>query len=371
MSLAKAAYIGRAMRTIGMFGALFAFQLVLAPAYGQEKQLTQGSYVGLSAPKAASTDTVASRGGVSAANSIYGGFQLNVSTTVYILVRGNSLSTLGVTSNYLDAPRVRLFNQSGQDLVTDNGGRPGFNGCVSANATTDLPVINYYTSRGPVQSRDACLAAVLPAGVYTFSVTPSVAGMNTNATTSVPSSGEILFEVTLGPAGAVVDNNQTRTERLVGGTWTYAYTIISTFSSSYRFTSVSPSTTSPGEYYAVGTDEFGGSVIGSYISTQQQWAVLDPSIIIDNFYTFTFSDTNHVSGCYYLIQPPGSTNLSRCYPMNGSRFPPKSAFDQGTPQQRIDENDALGVPYEVDPAAVSAYLQVRRELEKRGGRNPE
>ena len=53
---------------------------------------------------------------------ISGGFQLASSTTVYILVRGNSLSTLGVTSNYLDAPRVRLFNQAGQDLIFDNGG---------------------------------------------------------------------------------------------------------------------------------------------------------------------------------------------------------------------------------------------------------
>src|SRR5205814_1863425 len=108
---------------------------------------------------------------------------------------------------------------------------------LSTNSTTDLPVVNYYASRGAVQSRDACLATVLPAGVYTFSVSTSVAGVNTGSTTSTPASGEVLFEVTLGPTGTSVDNNQTRTALLVGGTWTYVYTIISAFSDTYRFTS--------------------------------------------------------------------------------------------------------------------------------------
>ena len=115
---------------------------------------------------------------------------------VYVLVRGNSMGSLGVTQNFLDRPRMRLYNQAGQDLVFDNAGRPGFNFCGSAQG--DSLVVNYYQGRGaPVSSNDACLAATFAAGVYTFSVTPAT--IANSGITSSPSSGEILFEVLLGP----------------------------------------------------------------------------------------------------------------------------------------------------------------------------
>ena len=153
-------------------------------------------------PKAASAQTVASRAYSSSSNTVYGGFELRQSATVYILVRGNSMGSLGITQGYLDAPHVRLFNAAGQDLITQSGYN-GFNDCLTSNTATDLPIINYYAARGiPVNSRDTCLATFASAGAYTFSVTPSFLNVNNairGSGTSGPSAGEILFEVTLAP----------------------------------------------------------------------------------------------------------------------------------------------------------------------------
>ena len=147
-------------------------------------------------PKALSAQTFGSRGTVTPSATMFGGFSIQTGGDVYVAVRGNSLGTLGVTQNFLDAPRVRLFNAQGQDLITDAGGTPGFNACV-AGSTFGGPVVDYYQNvRGqPVHLRDACVAVNLPAGVYTFTVTPSPA----SGANSVPSSGEVLFEITLDP----------------------------------------------------------------------------------------------------------------------------------------------------------------------------
>jgi hypothetical protein len=140
-----------------------------------------------------SAKTLGSRATVSPGVTLFGGFELASASTVFILVRGNSLGTLGVTQNFLDSPRVRLFNSQGQDMLTD-AGTPGFTGC-SSTANAGAAVVTYYTTvRGqPPHARDGCTAQSLPAGVYTFTVTPSTTG-----SISAPSSGEILFEVTLG-----------------------------------------------------------------------------------------------------------------------------------------------------------------------------
>lgn len=269
--------------------------------------------------KAATVQTLGSRATVSRSATLYGGFTLVNSTTVYILIRGPSLVSLGVIPSALDAPWVRLYDVNNSDLVTQ-GGVPGFTGCLSS-ASTDKPVVDYYQSvrNAPVQPRDSCIAVTLPAGVYTFTVTPSEPGITSpSSVSSAPSAGEILFEVTLGPASSEPPN-KVASARLIGGVWTYLYTIISTFSDQYIFQSVDSSPNSSGEYFVRGTDSTGGPIAGGYDPTLGMWAVLDPSIIIDKFYTFKFTSDNVISGCYYQISPPGSTNLSRCYPLTGSR----------------------------------------------------
>jgi hypothetical protein len=148
-------------------------------------------------PKSASTQTLGSRATATTSAAVFGGFHIINTTDVYILVRGNSLGTLGITQNYLDLPRVRLYNQAGQDLVTDGQGFAGFNFCDGTSPTTQQPVISFYQNvRGsPVHADDGCFAGSFAPGVYTFSVEPTT-GRTFN---SVPPSGEILFEVTFNP----------------------------------------------------------------------------------------------------------------------------------------------------------------------------
>lgn len=158
------------------------------------------SQIGTAVPKAASAQTLGARGFVTSLTPLYGAFELRSSTVVYLIVRGNSLGALGITQDYLDAPRVRIYNRLGTDLVSDTSGRVGFNGCSSSN-TFAAPVRNFYafTRAAPASDRDACFAQTFPAGVYTFSVTPSIPGVTSNTTTSSPPAGEVLFEVTFNP----------------------------------------------------------------------------------------------------------------------------------------------------------------------------
>lgn len=172
------------------------------PGYATDYfQFEKGRLAGEASPlvtdavaKAATVQTLGARATATTSATVYGGFTLSFPTTVYILVRGNSLGTLGVTQAYLDLPRLRLYNAAGTDLVFDNGGRPGFNRCT---APTDSAVINYYTARGQApSSNDACIGANFTAGTYTFTITPTnIAG----AVNSVPLFGDVLFEVILGP----------------------------------------------------------------------------------------------------------------------------------------------------------------------------
>jgi hypothetical protein len=144
--------------------------------------------------KSASAMTLGSRAVSNNTQTVYGGFQLAAEATVYVLVRGNSMGSLGITQNFLDAPHVRIYDGNGADIYSQNG-YPGFNGCTTTN---DGAVVSYYGSRGiPVSDFDACLADVFPAGVYTFTVTPSIAGQTSPANST--RTGEILFEVKLGP----------------------------------------------------------------------------------------------------------------------------------------------------------------------------
>ena len=172
---------------------------------GTEKQSISSDVTELGAvpvEKSAAASTVGARGYVDGSHTIFGGFEVNQATTIYILVRGNSLGALGITQAYLDAPHVRVYNASGQDLITQ-AGYAGFNDCLSANTATDLPIINYYAARGiPVQSRDTCYAGFFNPGAYTFSVTPSFQNANSalrNSGNGGPAVGEVLFEVKLGP----------------------------------------------------------------------------------------------------------------------------------------------------------------------------
>jgi hypothetical protein len=312
-------------------------------------------------PKSAPTDSLGSRATVTSTATVFGSFAISSATVVYILIRGNSLGTLGVTQGYLDAPRARFYNAQGQDIVTDLSGRPGFNLCSSTN-TLAAPVVSYYqnTRGAPTHERDACVAVSLQAGVYTFSVTPSITGV-TSSIASAPSSGEVLFEVTLG-ASAPVETNQQKTTRLIGGTWTYTYTLGIVFNDHFTYTSLLAPNAN-GDYFAQGTDAFGTVIVGGYQHAINLWTALNRHSTFDEFYTFTFGDNNHVSGCYYFIQPSGSSNLGNCYPLVGVRAPflLKSFEAASDLERKVREAQGASSTGYVEAGALEAYLELRKQ----------
>lgn len=135
-------------------------------------------------------NTIGSRGTVTTAAPMYGGFTLVNATTVMIAVRGPSLQTLGVTQNPLDAPGLRIFDAAGADLLFNSTGAPGIAACPASNTTA----MYYANVRGqPLDARDSCSSSTsLPAGVYTFTINP----------TSTDTTGEVLFEVTFNSPSA-------------------------------------------------------------------------------------------------------------------------------------------------------------------------
>jgi hypothetical protein len=171
------------------------------------------------------------------------------------------------------------------------------------------------------------------------------------------------YDMTLNVATAApVSTSYSNTQRLIGGTWTFTYTILGTFSDRYSFNTIVASTATPGDYNALGTDAFGSAVIGSYSTRNGSWAVLDPGTIIDRFFVFDFGDTNHVSGCYYQISPPGTTNLSRCYSMSGFRSSFKEDSVKSDQVQLLEEVASDRSGGTAPPEVVEAYLRSRSGL---------
>jgi hypothetical protein len=137
----------------------------------------------------AQLSTLGSRGTVVSSGAIFGGFTLINPANVLIAVRGTSLQTLGITQNPLNNPGLRLYDSANRDLLTNTAGGVEVSACGATNTTA----IYYANVRGlPLSPNDSCAnARILPAGVYTFSITrPS----GSNA-----ASGDALFEVTLNP----------------------------------------------------------------------------------------------------------------------------------------------------------------------------
>ena len=186
---ASIAFAGLSQGAVALEGGAAAVRGEVTPAPAQ-----------LAVPKAATAQSFGSRATVTATATMYGAFEVPQPTIVYILVRGNSLQTLGVTGNYLDAPRLRLY-KDGVDLIIDGTGRVGTNYCLASNTDFNAAVVSYYQNvRGqPVHQRDACIALQINvAGAYTFTVTPSILGSTSSEAVS-SRTGEVLFEITLNP----------------------------------------------------------------------------------------------------------------------------------------------------------------------------
>ncbi|NJD87252.1 MAG: hypothetical protein FIB05_04420 [Betaproteobacteria bacterium] len=196
-------------------------------------------------------------------------------------------------------------------------------------------------------------------GTLTLRFTDNNNGQMTYSINGVPSS-KTITRMLLAPPAQPTMSSYDKTALLLGGTWTLRFTIISTFSYNYTFLSMNSTANSNGDYYAYGSDQYGDPVVGGYYSKGDFWTILDTSVIIDRYYVFSFGDKNHISGCYYQIDPPGSTHMSNCYPMAGSRYPEKRLTQAHDPRQLILEVAETAEPHDVDPTVLESYLQFRR-----------
>ncbi len=153
------------------------------------------------------------------------------------------------------------------------------------------------------------------------------------------------------------------------GNWTFTYTIGSTFSQKYSLTYLWESTSTPGAWYAAGTDEYGDPVLAGWADTLSLYLLLDKGSVIDRTFTFDFTGPNSVAGCYYQM-PSGTTDLSQCYPMTGIRTSSLGPALTSSAENRFDmELRALsedrwlsmnqGAP---DPRLVEALESMRRVI---------
>jgi hypothetical protein len=147
---------------------------------------------------------------------------------------------------------------------------------------------------------------------------------------------------------------------LLKGHWHFVYTIsTTTFTDDYNLTTIPGTTNSQGGFFIHGTNQYNGPVAASYFPKDGNYALLDPGTIIDQFYTFHTDGKSILPGsCYYLINPPGSLNFSRCYTLTGVKTP---LANQNIGRQ-LDEEDARAreaAEAEVHPTVLEQYRMLR------------
>jgi len=133
--------------------------------------------------------------------------------------------------------------------------------------------------------------------------------------------------------------NECQTRRLQG-TWSFTYTDGNTTTTRiYVLTEVRESTSSPGKYFLIGTNEEGELIIGSYHAEDDIFSLLDPiSDTDDRFFMFDFASEDTVVGCFYLIT---GDNASDCHDLTGTR-----TSDRNRAAKRVPIDDAVQGIYE-------------------------
>ena len=139
---------------------------------------------------------------------------------------------------------------------------------------------------------------------------------NSGQTVEVDTTGNDDF-VMVSAATTLTLSNQQNTQLLLGN-WIFSYNIASAWTDKFTLNNVFPSTDTPGDYAISGTNEYGGVVVGGYISKYGSWDILDSGTIVDQFYEFQTDGDRVLSGCYYLVQVY-TGEISRCYQLTGGK----------------------------------------------------
>jgi len=137
-----------------------------------------------------------------------------------------------------------------------------------------------------------------------------------------------------GGGGGPLTNKQ-KTESLIG-TWYFQFTIISAFDDTYTLRGPAyPFDAYPGNYLINGTDTYGNSDTNAgYNDTVGSYYLLDQGINIDAFYEFDYVSSNSITGCYYQ-RDRTTTELSRCYPLTGTRIGSASAASNSPASRQV------------------------------------
>lgn len=121
--------------------------------------------------------------------------------------------------------------------------------------------------------------------------------------------------------------SKTKAEALLG-TWTFTYTIQSTFTDTFRFVTVMPNDYSPNEYFAGGYDQWNSPVVGWWDLEESTYVVGNGSEILPQLFLFTAIDNNTVSGC---MTAKVEGIWSRCYPFVGRRVSSAASLNTVSP----------------------------------------
>lgn len=133
------------------------------------------------------------------------------------------------------------------------------------------------------------------------------------------------------------------------GTWQFRYTIVSTFTNTYRLSQVDTSTETP---LIIGTDEYGNPIVGGRIqdispgnTLPYEFGLLEPSdFLICRLFFFDKTGTNRVEGVYFQTDVrngecgTAASDISRPYPMTGTRT---SRATSGMQEQSLTRDTAL------------------------------
>jgi hypothetical protein len=188
-----------------------------------------------------------------------------------------------------------------------------------------------------------------PAGVFSFQDLPLepdgtiklqlyADGFYPNVTTlSVFNPQQIVMqpaEICDGGGGGPLTNKQ-KTESLIG-TWYFQFTIISAFDDTYTLRGPAyPFDAYPGNYLINGTDTYGNSDTNAgYNDTTGSYLLVDRGITINQAYDFDYVSSNSITGCYYL-QDRSTSELSRCYPLTGTRISSASAASNSPASRQV------------------------------------
>lgn len=154
------------------------------------------------------------------------------------------------------------------------------------------------------------------------------------------------------------------------GYWHFWYTIISTFHDYYDLNR-RERLNDQGEYYVSGTDEYDDLVLGTYYPDDGYFALLDPGILFDKFYTFNLNATGTAitSGTYCHVDPDTSEIISNLYSLSGTkiysnpvRLMPGDEIDQALAEQLEVKKYDTGSRSTLDLDVLNIYLDLKEAI---------